>query len=180
MDGIAFAWLGGHPDRVPDLAALHHAQWRRLLPDWTLGEAMRELASHPPRAAIPTTLVAFADGALAGSVSLLANDDTRLRAHSPWLASLLVLPAFRGRGLGAELVRRCVGIAAELGVDELFLYTDDAVAFYERLGWRVVADADLGGTMVQVMAIAVGGPKGPKLASASGLSPLPQAQGQSA
>jgi N-acetylglutamate synthase-like GNAT family acetyltransferase len=152
--GIDFAWLGEHPDRVPDLAALHHAQWRRLLPHWTLGEAMHELATHPPRAAIPTTLVAFVDGELAGSVSLLANDDERIRSHSPWLASLLVLPQHRGRGLGAELVRRCVDIAAQLGIDDLFLYTDDAVAFYERLGWRVVADADLGGTTVQVMSIA--------------------------
>jgi GNAT superfamily N-acetyltransferase len=157
---VAFAWLGERPELVGPLATLHQAQWARLLPRWTVDEAQRELASHPSHAAVPSTLVATVDGALAGSVSLLAEDDARLRAPSPWLASLFVLPAFRGRGLGAALVLGCVEAAASLGIEALHLYTDDAVGFYERLGWRVVADAELDGTPVRVMSIATRGAHG--------------------
>jgi N-acetylglutamate synthase-like GNAT family acetyltransferase len=102
---------------------------------------------------VPTTILALVDGELAGSVSLLANDDARIREYSPWLASLLVLPAYRRRGIGEALVRRCVETAAGLGIDRLHLYTDDAAAFYARLGWQPLARADLGGTPVDVMCI---------------------------
>ena len=155
-DGVAFAWLSERPEWVPRLAALHHAQWSSLLADWTLGEAMHELAAQTGTATVPTTIVAIVDGQLAGSVSLLANDDARIRDYSPWLASLLVLPTYRRRGLGEALVRRCVALAASLGIERLHLYTDDAASFYKRLGWRPLARTALGGTPVDVMCIEPG------------------------
>jgi GNAT superfamily N-acetyltransferase len=153
MAGVEFDWLSARPRFVARLAALHHAQWSRLLPGWTPEDAGRELAEHTGGDRIPTTRVALVDGELAGSVSLLANDDERIRRWTPWLASLLVLPEFRGRGLGAALVREAVSTAARLGVGRLYLYTDDAAAFYERLGWSHVERCDFGGTPVDVMSI---------------------------
>jgi len=147
------AWLSQRPEWVPRLAALHHAQWSPLLKHWTLADAQAELQSHTGGACVPTTLVAEVDGALAGSVSLLANDDERIRDFSPWLASLLVLPEHRGRGIGGRLVRRCVALAGELGIATLYLYTDDAAAWYARLGWRRVGGTRLDGVAVDVMAI---------------------------
>jgi GNAT superfamily N-acetyltransferase len=150
---LAFAWLSERPEWVPRLAALHHAQWSRLLPHWQLATAQEDLASHTGGARVPTTILALVDGELAGSVSLLANDDERIRAYSPWLASLLVLPGHRGRGIGAALVRRCVDVAAQLGIARLHLYPDDAAPFYERLGWRVRARDRLDEVPVDVMCI---------------------------
>jgi N-acetylglutamate synthase-like GNAT family acetyltransferase len=154
MTGLTYAWLSERPQWVPRLAALHHAQWAPLLKDWTREAAATELATHTGGARVPTTLVAEVDGALAGSVSLLASDDLDARDWSPWLASLLVLPPFRRRGLGAELVRRCVAVARELGIGTLYLYTDDAAGWYERLGWSRVARTSLHGVEVDVMSIA--------------------------
>jgi GNAT superfamily N-acetyltransferase len=153
VNTLAFGWLADRPAWVPRLAALHHAQWQALLPHWTLADAERELATHPAAAAIPTTRLALVDGELAGSVSLLANDHERIRAYSPWLASLLVLPAHRGRGIGAALVREAVALAAQLGVARLYLYTDDAAPFYARLGWTPVERVPLDGVEVDVMGI---------------------------
>jgi N-acetylglutamate synthase-like GNAT family acetyltransferase len=153
MASESTAWLSERPDWVPRLAALHHAQWSPLLKHWTRAEAEAELRSHDGGARIPTTIVAEIDGALAGSVSLLANDDERIREWSPWLASLLVLPEYRGRGIGERLVRRCVALAAQLGVGTLYLYTDDAAAWYAKLGWRHVAETTLDGVPVDVMCI---------------------------
>lgn len=152
-DAVAFAWLSERPDWVPRLAALHHAQWSPLLPHWDLASAEAELRTHTGGARVPTTILALVDGGLAGSVSLLANDDERIRAYSPWLASLLVLSEFRGRGIGAALVRRCVDVAAQLGIARLHLYTDDAAPFYQRLGWRVLARDRLDAVPVDVMCL---------------------------
>jgi GNAT superfamily N-acetyltransferase len=153
MADVEFAWLGAQPQWVPQLAALHHAQWSTLEPEWTLADAQAELAAHPAGDAIPTTRIALVDGALAGSVSLLADDHARIRGYSPWLASLFVLPPFRGRGLGARLVHEAVASAARQGIARLYLYTDDAATWYAKLGWKPVARVALAGTEVDVMAI---------------------------
>jgi predicted N-acetyltransferase YhbS len=155
MDGVEFAWLADRPQYVARLAALHHAEWAWIDPEWTLAEAHANLRLHTAGTAIPTTRVAFVDGELAGSVSLLANDHARIRRWSPWLASLLVLPEFRCRGIGAALVREAVAIAARFGIERLYLYTDDAAAFYARLGWSMVERHPLDGMDVDVMAIDV-------------------------
>lgn len=153
MMDVEFAWLADRPQFVPRLAALHHAQWSWIDPEWTLDEAHADLAAHTAGSAVPTTRVALVDGDLAGSVGLLANDHSRIRRWSPWLASLLVLPEFRCRGIGAMLVHEAVAIAARLGIEHLYLYTDDAAAFYARLGWAMVERVDLEGSPVDVMSI---------------------------
>jgi GNAT superfamily N-acetyltransferase len=153
MAGVEFAWLADRPQWVPRLAALHHAQWSWIDPEWTLDEARENLAIHTAGTAIPTTRIALVDGGLAGSVSLLANDHSRIRRWSPWLASLLVLPEFRGRGIGAALVREAVAIAARFGIGRLYLYTDDAAPFYARLGWSMEERVDMEGGPVEVMSI---------------------------
>jgi GNAT superfamily N-acetyltransferase len=155
MEDVEFAWLADRPQFVPRLAALHHAEWAWIDPAWTLAEAQANLEVHTAGTAVPTTRIALVDGALAGSVSLLANDHSRIRKWSPWLASLLVLPPFRGRGIGAALVREAVAIAARFGIERLYLYTDDAAAFYARLGWTMVERLDHDGIEVDVMGIDV-------------------------
>ncbi|MEA2531726.1 MAG: hypothetical protein QOG89_3370, partial [Thermomicrobiales bacterium] len=72
---------------------------------------------------------------------------------SPWLAGLYVSPAQRGRGVGSALVRHAVRRAATMGVGRLYLYTGPGRGFYERLGWRPIADEWYEGQPVVVMAV---------------------------
>lgn len=153
---MVFAYLSDYPQLAPQLAALHHAEWGELMPGWSAAQALSELQSHRQRSAIPTTLLALdkAAGAdLVGSVSLLAEDDPRLPGYSPWLASLYVLPAWRGRGYGAALVQRAVQEAARIGVPRLYLFTAGQQNFYARLGWRLIETVALAKATAHIMAI---------------------------
>ena len=47
-------------------------------------------------------------------------------------------PSIGERGAGAELVRAIEDQALQRGFSRLYLYTTDAVGFYERLGWSVL------------------------------------------
>lgn len=150
-------YLAEHPQHVPTLARWHHAEWGPVLSGWSLEVAQAELALHTRGRAIPTTVVALDGEQLLGSCSLLENDDERIRAWSPWLASLYVLPAARGGGVGSALVRRIEAEAAALGVARLYLYTSEAmgvIGFYRRLGWDECDRLPLGGIEAVVMAIA--------------------------
>lgn len=149
-----FAYLCDHMRLAPDLARLHYAEWAPLLPSWSEADALAELRTHRSRQAIPTTLLMLDDvHDVIGSVSLLQNDDERIRDYSPWLASLIVMPPHRGQGHGIALVDRCVQEARALGIPRLHLYTAGQQAFYRRLGWRVIDTVPLGIAPVDVMAI---------------------------
>ncbi len=148
-------FLDQHPGLVPTLAAWHHAQWGHLYEHWTLEVAQAELEDHAQRRSLPTTLVLLDGEVLIGSVSLVLEDAPELCDHgSPWLASLFVKPEARGHGFGAMLARAAVAKAAEQGIAELFLFTPEHAAFYERLGWRRLARTALKGTAVDLMQIA--------------------------
>jgi N-acetylglutamate synthase-like GNAT family acetyltransferase len=54
--------------------------------------------------------------------------------YAALLRSLVILPDHKGRGHGAALVTQ---IVAEADVEELWLLTNTATAFFARLGWTV-------------------------------------------
>jgi GNAT superfamily N-acetyltransferase len=148
-------YLDQHRGLVATLAEWHHAQWGGLYEHWTLDVARAELADQATRRTLPTTLVLMDGPRLLGSVSLVLEDAPEFCDQgSPWLASLFVLPEARGRGHGARLAQAAVQAAAEQGIAELFLFTPEHVAFYERLGWQRMARTTLKGTPVDLMRIA--------------------------
>jgi GNAT superfamily N-acetyltransferase len=152
---VRIDYLAEHPQHVPQLARWHHAEWGPVLTGWRLEVAQAELALHTRTRAIPTTVVALDGDALLGSCSLLENDDERIRAWSPWLASLYVRPQARGAGIGRALVLRIEAEAAALGVTELHLYTSEAMGvidFYRHLGWTTRDRVALDGIEAVVMA----------------------------
>lgn len=148
-------YLKNHPEHIDRLASWHFAQWHELLPNWTLADARIELASHRHGRHLPTTLIALADETLLGSVSLILEDHEELRQYSPWLASLYVDVSARGRGVGHALVDRLVAEARALGINPLYLYTEDRVGWYQSMGWTLLHETEFrNGRRVGVMSIA--------------------------
>ena len=144
--------LADAPGHVDTLAGWHHAQWGALYGDWSRDDAAAELRAHAACRTRPTTLVAFDGDALVGSVSLVDEDAPEFADRGDaWLASLYVIPAARGHGIGATLARALVAHAASLGIDRLWLFTPHHAGFYAKLGWRSVARASLQGTPVTLM-----------------------------
>lgn len=151
---IRIGFLADAPQHVGLLADWHYAEWASLYTDWTRVVAEAELADHATRRTLPTTLIATERDVLLGSVSLVTVDAEEL-AHfgAPWLASLYVAPAYRGRKLGARLVDAVVAHAAEQGIESLRLFTADHVDYYRRMGWQWLARTDLNRIPVSVMTI---------------------------
>jgi predicted N-acetyltransferase YhbS len=122
-----------HPSLLPAVAQLIYDEF------WT-GEAdaspawmacrLRE-ASDPSR--IPLAYVALAEGEMVGTINLIDNDDERRPHLWPWLAALAVVPAWRSRGVGSELVNALLQAAAALDINTVYFGTDGP-DFYRRLG----------------------------------------------
>lgn len=97
-------------------------------------------------------LMARCEGEPAGTCLLAPREIDPVHEVSPWLAGLFVAPAYRRRGVGAVLVRAIESEARQRGHTRLYLYTDTAEAYYQRLGWRTIDRANWKGFDTVLMA----------------------------
>lgn len=153
--------LANHSDWLATLAQMHHAEWSGVSPFKTPKQHAEKLRSRTGGSPLPSTYVMTVDDTVVGSVSLLKGDDIAgVRPDlSPWLSSLLVIPARRGRGFGRALVEHCVAESDRLGFAALHLWTNTHRRFYERLGWDTLEERVVGSLRATVMKRALGRPQ---------------------
>lgn len=100
-------------------------------------------AADDLRAALSTARLPVDDLAEPGRRFYRFDDDGRpigfggLELHGAiaLLRSVVVLPESRGQGHGQAIVSALLAQAVHLGVAELFLLTEEAAPFFERLGF---------------------------------------------
>lgn len=132
-----------------EIADWLHAEW------WAEDGWSREATEAWLRAAtgpaMPICYIAEVEGAPVGTATLDIDDLATRMDLTPWLANLLVPPAWRGRGIGAELVRHVEQAAAALGHARLWLFTPSAEGFYAARGWARVGTEPWRGRAVALM-----------------------------
>lgn len=145
------AYLDKHVDAIPTLAAWHHQAWSAVTPHLSVADRIAGFQARARRGSVPTGFVALADSVVVGMACLVAFDVDSHRHLTPWLASVLVGPAHRGKGIGSALSRRTTEEAAALGAPRLYLFTFDKQSFYARLGWSPLEPAEMAGVPGTVM-----------------------------
>jgi N-acetylglutamate synthase-like GNAT family acetyltransferase len=144
--------LKTEPHHISVLADWHHKEWSSLNPGQTVDQRIESMQSYLSDDLIPSTFVARGDQ-LMGSAAIIESDMDTKPELTPWLASVFVAKEFRNQGIGSHLVEHVMEEARKAGVRDLYLFTPDRVAFYERLGWRVVDHEEYRGHWVTVMSI---------------------------
>lgn len=144
-------YLAHHPALIPPLAQRCAEEWAHLYLAWGEGEAVEESRTARTDGGIPATLVAMDDdGALLGTVSVIEDDLPGFEHLNPWLATLLVLPEQRSRGVGAFLVHEAERFAREAGYGEMYLFTESADGLFRRMGWLEMAKTTANGHEVRI------------------------------
>lgn len=148
---MPLVYLRDCPEFLPLVARWIWDEWHELLAQKTAADFEAWFRMAERGCGLPTTLVLTEDGEPVATVSL-ESDDMDIRPDlTPWLASLYVVPAHRGRGLGRSLVRAAEEEARSLGITRLYLYTPEHEGFYAALGWERFAQCDYRGEAVTVM-----------------------------
>jgi predicted N-acetyltransferase YhbS len=111
---------------------IHHEFWGDVPGASPAGMAER-LSEAGRDDQLPLCRVALHGGAPVGVVNLIDYDDPNPRVGTPWLAGMVVVPAWRSHGLGSRLVTTLLADARRLGQAQVFLGTDGP-GFYTRLG----------------------------------------------
>ena len=148
---LEIEYLADRMGSVPTLAGWHQDEWGARTPHLSLDDRIARFEAWGHRSGIPIAFVAVSDGVLAGCASLVEHDMNSRTDLSPWLASVLVAPGHRRRGIGSALSERVAREAQVLGFDKLYLFTFDKEPFYARLGWAMLDHTHYLGAPVTIM-----------------------------
>ena len=75
------------------------------------------------------------DGYLVGFCVLKKENLKKYPEISPWLSDVMILEGYRGKGYGKILVSYAEELLKELGYDTIYVWTDQAPDFYQKLGF---------------------------------------------
>ncbi len=121
------------PEHTAAVAAMIYCEFWVGVKDGLTEEFLNDHLRGTTTERIPLSLLARVDGQPVGTVNLIDNDDAK-RAHlHPWLAAMVVLEPWRGRGIGTRLVQALLIEARRHGLERLYFGTDGP-GFYRRLG----------------------------------------------
>lgn len=130
--------LADHPEAIPTLSQWFRAQWPDYYAEHTLADIAQDFVAEANRSGIPVRLVAFADGELAGTITLREEATWTLPDYRPGLGGLFVAKQYRGQGIGTKLVKAGLNVAQEQGYERVYTTTVAARGILARLGWRPV------------------------------------------
>lgn len=136
---VQIALLADHPEVLPALTDAFERAWAPYYGPEGPGSAEKDLVASCNRDRLPLAIVAFWEGTLCGTAALKAESVSTHTHLSPWLAALLVLPAYRRRGIGERLIAAVEDKATHLGYDTLYVGTGEGSGTPESVlrkrGW---------------------------------------------
>ncbi|CDZ77614.1 acetyltransferase [Legionella massiliensis] len=138
---IKIELLQQHQEAIPKLAQIWHEVLGQIwLPDISIERVEQRFTEHLHTENLPLTYVAFVDSKPVGMCSLRENDGIRADLK-PWLGSLVVEPAYQGRGIAKLLIEATKEQARALGFEKLFLFAFDPTIpdYYGKQGWTKIA-----------------------------------------
>ena len=155
-DDITLHRLTADDPHVSLVAIWIFEAWGHLHPGLTQEQAIERVRAECGQGGVPSIFVAMQGETPVGTASLIADDMSIRREFTPWLASVFVVPEWRGQGIASGLVKRVEAEAIESGIRHFYLYTPDQQALYRRLGWQHVEHLEYRGEIVTVMSRQLG------------------------
>lgn len=150
--------LKNHPELFEEVNRTCFEEFHYFFPKLSLHDFEKSLTKKLNTDKLPIFFVALEEGRLVGFFGLRRNDEEIAKEFFPalkktydiWLGSLVVLPKYRGQGLGKRLVEISKETAKKFGFNELYFFTDKE-EFYKRLGFSTLEKTALNGTPVVIM-----------------------------
>ena len=148
--------LCDHPYLLGLVAQWFVAEWPGWYGPGGAGDIAQDLQSFARSAqALPVGLIVF-EGDVPVGAGVLKAESIPTHAHlAPWAGAGYVLPACRGRGIGAELLRALVAKAAELGYGHVYCGTSSAESLLSRSGWTAIELISHDGKPLTIFRVAV-------------------------
>lgn len=146
MNNLKIEFLADHPQAFPILKTLFETEWEPYYGKNGPGNAEQDIASSANKTQLPIALVAICDGNICGTAALKMESVTTYPDIFPWLAALLVDPAYRCQGVAAQLILKIEALAKQLGFSEIFVGAGEKSGLSEatlnKRAWKLLHKSD--------------------------------------
>ena len=146
MENLRIDLLADHPEGLPVLKRLFESEWEPYYGAEGPGNAEADIKASANRNKLPLAVVAIVDGNICGTAALKMESVTTYPDYFPWLAGLLVDPAYRRQGIGENLIGEIENLARKLGYQELYVGTGEKSGMseisLEDKGWQFIDKSD--------------------------------------
>ncbi len=134
---MIFEYLAEDQKYIPLIATWLYKEFvENIKPGISLEHVIQKLYNHK-KLEFPITIIAKEGNQCIGTVSLCENDFKGMTVK-PWLASLIVDKQHRGTGIGKKLINEITNVAITMGYKKLYLRTEHAAEYYQKLGWLFI------------------------------------------
>ncbi|WP_336749158.1 GNAT family N-acetyltransferase [Pantoea vagans] len=149
---MQIADLNQHPDYASQTAQLLHSEWSHL-PAWSHQPTiLKRLTQRNQTASAEFTLIASPNGeTVIATCSVIRYELDDIAAREYWIGEVVTDRKFRGQGVAKALIQQAIARAKHQQIGELWLYTPDQQAYYQRSGWRAVEQRQVADENVTVM-----------------------------
>ena len=125
-----------NPEQLEKIIAYFQSRWATEDSRMVYDDCIRSCMTA--KSPLPQWYVLMDEEKIVAGAGLITNDFVSQMDLMPWLCALYVEPEYRGNGLGAKLIRRCIEDAAGMGFESLYLCTDH-IGYYEKYGFEFLA-----------------------------------------
>lgn len=159
---LTFPLLAQLPEFVPLVAKWLFDEWGHERPGSSLEALTKDISSKLDTTTLPIQMLAL-KGELPVGVAILKPHEMKdvFPDRTPWLGSVVVAPAHRGKGIGTALTREIEALALRRGFTRLYLQTErQDGGVYARLGWQTCDQLPYRGYHANVMSKQLGPAQG--------------------
>ena len=149
---MQFKYLADRTEAIPTLANWYFNEWGHIGKGNTLDKVTANLQEYLQTNSIPLIILAIDKDEVIGAAQLKYREMDIYPEKEHWLGGVYVSKKHRGNKIAKKIVHRLINEAKKLGVDKLYLQTEDqSGGLYQYLGWTPLEKVNYKGIDVLVM-----------------------------
>ncbi len=104
---------------------------------WVAGKHLASMMEKDTFTEWESVFAAVLEDKIVGFCTFLKTDYYPENRYSPWISSMFVDEAYRGRQICGEMIETVIAYAKELGFSKVFI-PSDMIGFYEKYGFEKI------------------------------------------
>ena len=114
----------------------HYSHWVQYSPTMDLNTANEKFKNiYAKDDNIPFGIAMFKNNELIGFLVFKYNCLEKYPQYTPWISDVMIFDEFRNQGYGTKMIDEALHILKEFGYGKVYLWTDKAPVFYEKIGF---------------------------------------------
>ena len=114
----------------------HYTHWKQFSDQMNLEDTVYKFKNlYVDDKELPIGYAFYDDDKLIGFCTLKKEELAKYNQYYPWICSVMIFDEYRYQGYGSKMIELISNEAKTLGYNTVYLWTDQAPEFYEKIGF---------------------------------------------